>query len=106
MRLLELDYYMYLEQGSTSAVVECWPLTVIDMGPNSWPVLGLDSNEDQAPVAHMVTVVGGREDRHDLVLGMVFDLVVFAVADTEVVAGTEPDPAVLVVVHIHSPCLH
>jgi hypothetical protein len=107
MRLRELRN-MCLEVESTSAAWKGLPSTANDMDLNLRLAHFLDSNVGQVLFVHMVIVGEVHEGQLDWAPGTVFDLVLFAVADTEAEAGTGPDLRALVVVlgDIHSSCFH
>jgi hypothetical protein len=107
MRLRELQN-MCSEVESTSAAWKCLPSTANDMGLNLRLAHFLDSNVGQGLFVHMMIVGEVHEGRLDWAPGTVFDLVLFAVADTEAEAGTGLDLGALVEVlgDIHSSCFH
>jgi len=99
---------MCLEVGSTFAAWKCLPSTASDMDPNSGLARFLGNNEDPEPSVRMAIVEEAREGQHGWARDTAFDLVVLAVADTEVEAAIALGLVELVVVlgYIHSLCLH
>jgi hypothetical protein len=99
---------MCLGVVSTSVAWKCLPSTANDTGLNSMQVHFLDSNVGRGLLVRTVIVGEVHEDQLDWVPDTAFDLVLLAVEDIEVEAGTGLDPGALVVVlgDIHSSCFH